>query len=437
MQAEQQELLIRTGAGTPCGKLLRAYWQPIALSEELPEGGAPIPVTAFGEELVLYRDALGRIGLLGRRCPHRGVDLCYARTEEQGLRCIYHGWLFDAAGKLLDQPGVSDQYNVRSGRIKHTAYPCHEAGGMIFTYMGAGEPPLFPAYEFLDTTEDERLIIKIFHGCNYLQAVEGNMDQVHLSFLHRLAPEGARALLEMSRKVPGSSSTPLALLNRDVSPHIDVEKTSFGMREVVTRSAPEGTYLKVENFALPGFCAVPGPTHATGGYLVNWHVPIDDVSHWKYLITFKRGGLDKPKIHESLMGSVPIGPDYKVVKSGERYEQNRQSMKSGEAFAGLGTNFAIHDLVICEAQGKIYDRTTEMMGSEDKSIALLRRVMLEAISAVEDGRDPPHVVRDASRNVFPDLVVLAEVVPDIKDPMDHVAERVSARTGKPRADARV
>jgi hypothetical protein len=134
---------------------------------------------------------------------------------------------------------------------------------------------------------------------------------------------------------------------------------------------------------------------------------------------------------------MPIGADYKMVKSGERYEQDRQSMKNGEAFAGLGTNFALHDLVICEAQGKIYDRTTEIMGPEDKSIALLRRVMLEAIIDIEDGRDPPHVVREASRNVFPDLVVLAEVVPDIKDPIGHVAERVSSGSRSPRAEARV
>ena len=431
MQAEQQELLVRTDAGTPCGNLLRAYWQPIATSEELPQGGAPIPVTVMGEELVLYRDAKGKIGLLGRRCPHRSVDLCYGRIEEQGLRCIYHGWLFDTAGKLLEQPGVSQ--SSLSGRLKHKAYPCHEAGGLIFTYMGAGEPPLFPNYEFLDTTDDERCVVKVFHDCNYFQAVEGNMDQVHLSFLHRMVPVKAKALLDLAEKAPGSSSSPMALLNLDVSPNIEVEKTSFGMREIVTRAAPEGTYVKVENFVMPGFAAVPGPTHGDRGYLVNWHVPIDDVTHWKYMVTFKRGGLDVQKIRDSLLGPVPFGEDSKFAKPGERHGQNRDAMRSGEAFAGLGPGFAFHDLVICEAQGPISDRTHEILGPEDKSVALVRRIMVDAMRDVEEGRDPPHIVRKASDNVFPELAVIAEVIPKAKAPETHVAERVASRRDAGRA----
>jgi phthalate 4,5-dioxygenase oxygenase subunit len=437
MHAKQQELLVRTGPGTPCGKLLRSYWQPIALAEELPRGGAPIPVTVFGEELVLYRDAQARIGLLGRRCPHRGVDLCYGRTEDEGLRCIYHGWLFDTEGALLEQPGLRDQKTAASGRIRHKAYPCHEAGGLIFAYMGAGEPPLFPAYEFLDTSEDERFVSKIFHDCNYFQGVEGNMDQVHLSFLHRLRPNKAKALLDLAERAPGSQSSPMALLTLDATPNIEVQKTGFGMREVVTRSAPEGTYVKVENFALPGFSAVPGSTHGDRGYLVNWHVPIDDETHWKYMVTFKRGGLDRKKIRDSLFGDVPFGADYKFAKPAERYAQNREAMASGEAFAGLGPGFAYHDLVIIEAQGKIHDRTNEILGPEDKSVVLVRRIMLEAIADVEEGRDPPHVVREASQNVFPELVVLAEVIPQTKDPEEHVAERVSSRMAGTRSGSLV
>ena len=142
MTQEENDLLTQTDRGTPMGELMRRYWQPVALSEELPEGGAPIPVKIMGEELVLYRDEQGKLGLLGIHCPHRGADLSYGRVEEGGLRCIYHGWLFDKQGRCLDQPWEPGGGEHRE-QIRNTAYPCHEQAGGIFAYMGPGEPPLF------------------------------------------------------------------------------------------------------------------------------------------------------------------------------------------------------------------------------------------------------------------------------------------------------
>ena len=148
MTKEENDLLTQTDRGTPMGELMRRYWQPVALSEELPQGGAPIPVKVMGEELVLFRDEKGKLGLLGIHCPHRGADLSYGRVEDGGLRCIYHGWLFDARGKCLDQPWEPGGGEHRD-QIQHTAYPCHEQAGGIFAYMGPGDPPCFPNYEFL------------------------------------------------------------------------------------------------------------------------------------------------------------------------------------------------------------------------------------------------------------------------------------------------
>src|SRR5918996_4744741 len=127
---EENELLTRTGPGTPCGELMRRYWQPAALSEELPPGGAPLPVTLFGEELVLFRDDQGRIGLIGLHCSHRGADLSYGRLEDGGLRCIYHGWLYDRTGRCLEQPGEPEGSTFHE-RIRQTAYPCREVAGVI------------------------------------------------------------------------------------------------------------------------------------------------------------------------------------------------------------------------------------------------------------------------------------------------------------------
>src|SRR5918994_3141013 len=143
MTEQENELLTRTGPGTPCGELMRRYWQPAALSEEIPIGAPPLPVKLFGEELVLFRNEAGKLGLIDRHCAHRGADLSYGRLEDGGLRCIYHGWLYDVAGRCLEQPGEPAGSTFHE-RIRQTAYPCVEIGGLILTYMGPGKPPLLP-----------------------------------------------------------------------------------------------------------------------------------------------------------------------------------------------------------------------------------------------------------------------------------------------------
>jgi phenylpropionate dioxygenase-like ring-hydroxylating dioxygenase large terminal subunit len=180
---EENALVTETGPGTPCGELLRRYWQPVALSEELPPGGAPLPVRVMSEDLVLYRDEQGQPGLLGLHCPHRGADLSYGRLEDGGLRCLYHGWLFDRAGRCLEQPGEPAGSTFHT-RIRHTAYPCQEAGGMILAYMGPGEPPPLPNYGCFDVPASHVVPTKLFHDANYLQGNEGNIDLVHVSLLH-------------------------------------------------------------------------------------------------------------------------------------------------------------------------------------------------------------------------------------------------------------
>src|SRR5499425_2610999 len=138
--SDENNLLTQVGPRTPCGELMRRYWQPIALSEELPRDGAPLKVQILGEELVLFRDDQGRPGLLGLHCSHRGTDLSYGRVEDGGLRCLYHGWLYDIHGNCLEQPCEPADKNF-CHKVHHPAYPCREMAGLIFAYMGSGEPP--------------------------------------------------------------------------------------------------------------------------------------------------------------------------------------------------------------------------------------------------------------------------------------------------------
>src|SRR3989449_4616026 len=175
----ENDLVTQTDRGTPCGELMRRYWQPVGLTEELPQGGAPLPVRLLGEDLVLYRDDQGRPGLLGLHCSHRGADLSYGRLEDGGLRCIYHGWLYDLNGRCLEQPGEPAGSTFYE-KIRHPAYPCIEQAGVIFAYLGPDQAPLLPAYEFLTVPTENRFVGKLFSDCNYLQGNEGNQDPVHL-----------------------------------------------------------------------------------------------------------------------------------------------------------------------------------------------------------------------------------------------------------------
>ncbi|HXV79631.1 MAG TPA: Rieske 2Fe-2S domain-containing protein [Candidatus Binatia bacterium] len=408
MTKEENELLTRIGQGTPCGDLLRRYWQPVALSEELPQGEAPLKVEILGEELVLFRDDKGRPGLLGLHCSHRGTDLSYGRVEGGGLRCLYHGWLYDIEGRCLEQPGEPGGGEHRD-TIRHTAYPCEEAGSVIFTYMGPGQAPLLPNYEFLNASPDHLYVNKIFHECNYLQANEGNIDPVHLSFLHRFLENRD----ERYRGVRGAQESHYNLVARNVAPVLDVELTDFGVRIYTVRELEaDKIYLRVSYFILPNLSAFPGQTGGEG-YSVNWHVPVDDTHHWKYTFVYSAGApLQKELINRQ---RSELAPDYRLVRNEpNRYLQDRESMKT-ITYAGMGSGFQAHDAFATTSQGAIQNRTEEHLVSSDKAIVAARKFLEKAIRDVREGREPPHVIRLARENRFPHLLVVSDMIPNTSD----------------------
>ena len=415
---KENDLLTQTGPRTPCGELMRRYWQPVALGEELPGGSAPQKVRICGEELVLFRDDQGRPGLLGLHCSHRGTDLSYGRIENGGLRCLYHGWLYDIHGKVLEQPGEPGG-GAKRDEICHLAYPCQEAGGIVFAYMGPGAPPLLPNYEFLTVPESQRAVTKIFYRCNYLQGNEGNIDPVHLSFLHQYLKE---ADINRPRIVPGTTATDNALLGKDLAPNIEVDVTDYGLRIYTTREAEsKKMYLRVTNFIMPNLSAFGGSTIGEG-YAVHWHVPIDDTCHWKYVFMFSREKPLSPDLRDK--NRADITPDYRLTRQEEnRYQQDRGSMQT-KTFTGMGLNFQAHDAFATESQGAIQDRTMEHPVSSDKAIIAARKLLLAGIEEVKQGRDPRHLIRDPRANHFPHLMVISEVVPKSLDWREYVKKQV-------------
>jgi phthalate 4,5-dioxygenase len=441
---EENELLTRTDPGTPCGELLRRYWQPVALGEELPAGGSPVPVRLLGEDLVLFRDDHGRPGLLGLHCAHRGADLSYGRIEDGGLRCIYHGWLYDVDGRCLEQPGEPEPLTgaeagaytqdqaTRGGaaprrfyeRIHHTAYPCREAGGAIFAYLGPGEPPLLPSFDFLTAPDDRVYAVKLFSDCNYLQGNEGNIDLLHVSFLHHSSrdQDPLRSLGPVLSN--GNGTAEQRLSSRGAAPFVETvegQAVDVGLRICKIRQLPDGgRYVRVGTFIMPNLCATPNGQ-------VNWHVPIDDAHHWKYTFIFSQ---DKPLNREAVSRRHTITAEYTpVANRSNRYLQNRAAMLSA-SYSGIDPSFfQQQDLCATEGAGAIQDRSREHLAPSDAPIAVARTLLRSAIKQVADGRDPPGVVRDDDLNDYPSIVTTSGVLPTGVGWREHCDRLAAQRRG--------
>lgn len=389
LTSDQNTLFVQSGPGTPGGDLLRRYWQPVALTEELPAGGPPRRVTILGEHLALFRDEHGRPGLLGLHCSHRGADLSYGRVEDGGLRCLYHGWVYDVTGACLAQPGEPNEENFRK-KIKHLSYPCREVGGLILAYLGPDPVPLLPAYDFWDATDDQRWVSKIFQDCNHQQGLEGAVDPQHVSVLHETFDSNFRD----------------KSFGRDDRPRIDIDLTGYGVRIAAIREPADGPgSLRVTNFVMPNLGFFPGVLAQPDGYQVEWRVPIDDTTHWKYILIYKPSGLpDRERIRQYTLAD--IGPDYRPTRTAaNRYRQDRTEMATRTA-AGFGYSFQIQDTWAAESQGRIFDRSKEHLGYTDRAMMAMRRFYLAAIKRVQEGGEPPHVIRTPDRNAFPDLITV-------------------------------
>ena len=223
------ELMCRVGPGTPMGEVLREYWLPVFCPSELEADGPPLRTRLLGEDLVAFKDSEGRIACIQNACPHRGASLFFGRNEEAGLRCVYHGWKFDAGGQCVDMPSEPAESNFKS-KIKATAYPARERGGMVWVYMGRQDPPPpLPDFEWCLVPEDQRRIQwKAVRECNWAQALEGDLDSSHIGFLHA--------------RLDRASVMEMAGLRTDNAPILDVGETPIGVMYGARRSLRPDSY---------------------------------------------------------------------------------------------------------------------------------------------------------------------------------------------------
>ncbi|MCE0535732.1 aromatic ring-hydroxylating dioxygenase subunit alpha [Kineosporia rhizophila] len=389
LRREDNEKLTRTGPGTPLGGLMRAYWQPAALVSEMSEEKPVKAVRLFGEDLVLFRKPKGW-GLISRFCAHRGVDLSYGRLEDGGLRCLYHGWLYGADGRCLEQP-AEPEHSRFTEKIRIASYPCVEKNGIIFAYLGAGDPPPFPDYDCFAAPDEYTFAFKGLWECNWLQGVEGGIDPSHVSFLHRFIDEDPRETYgqQFSEEVEGTGQKLSKLVGDNFRPDIEVESADHGLRVFAVRQLTEAVkHVRVTNLLFPNAFVVP---FGTTKVFTQWHVPIDDHNHYWYMIWYDFAETtDKETLLQQRLAEVSL-PDYRPLRNRSNNWGFDPVEQKNVTYTGMGLDINVHDQWAVESMGPIQDRTVERLGVSDRAVTANRRMLLKAIDAfAAGGRIPAH-----------------------------------------------
>ncbi|KTS12851.1 Rieske 2Fe-2S domain-containing protein [Microbacterium testaceum] len=393
LKQEDNEKITRSGPGTPLGNLLRSYWQPAALVSEMP-GERPVKaVRIMSEDLVLFKKREGW-GLISRYCAHRGVDLSYGRLEEDGIRCLYHGWLYNGEGRCVEQP-AEPEHSQFLGKIRIANYPCVEKNGIIFTYMGAGDPPPFPHYDCFVAPDEYTFAFKGLWDCNWLQGLEGGIDPSHVSFLHRFIEEDPREMYgqQFAEEVEGTGKKLSMLVGESYRPDIEVESAEHGLRVFALRQLTEDIkHVRVTNLLFPNAFVVPfGNTKV----FTQWHVPIDDEHHYWYMIWYDFAEVtDKETLLQQRLEGVTL-PDYRPTRNRDNNWGFDPQEQKELTYTGMGLDINVHDQWAVESMGAIQDRTVERLGVSDRAVTANRRLLLRAIdSFAAGGRTPSHPVSE-------------------------------------------
>jgi len=397
LSREDNELITRTGRGTPMGELLRRYWLPALLSEELPAPDCtPVSLKLLGERLVAFRDTEGRVGILGAYCPHRGTNLFWGRNEESGLRCVYHGWKFDVDGQCVDMPSEPVGSNFRD-KVRTTAYPTRDLGGVVWAYMGPAHlQPDMPELEWTLLPQSHVYVHKRIQRCNYLQNVEGEIDSAHVSYLHKEFDAENQGL----RSVRGQG---LLQQQTDAAPHFSVRETDYGLL-IGARREPDADsyYWRVTQFLMPTYTMIP----TEPGYAITFTgaVPMDDENMWGYTVTWHP---DRPLTREEIDGIESWKGVYtevdprtyeNVLNRGNDYGIDRELQRTS-SYTGI-RGIREQDLAVQEDQwGPITNRTLEHLGTTDLAVIAMRRRLIRTVRDLERGVEPMETARGAAYRV--------------------------------------
>ena len=376
------DMLTRVGPGTPMGELMRRFWVPALLRTELPEPDcAPIRLRLLGENLIAFRMTSGAVGVVGEACPHRGASLFFGRNEEDGLRCVYHGWKFDLTGACVDMPNEPAESNFKH-KIRATAYPARESGGVVWAYMGPNDRmPELPRMEWCAVPEGYRHVAKWHQEMNYMQGMEGEIDTAHVSFLHKwLKPELSPRPKENRR----------GLAMADGAPELTVKDDEYGFAYGGRRAGEKGEYYwRVTQWLLPFYSLIASDSFPRGGRA---YIPIDDENTCVFAYYYC---VDGPVPEDDLKyfragaratARVIPGTFRPLANASNDYLIDRELQKAG-SYSGIWADRE-QDMAMTESMGRIYDRTNERLGTTDLAIIAARRRLIQLAKQLQEGTEP-------------------------------------------------
>ena len=408
---EENDLLCRVEGRAPMGQLMRRHWTPVCLIEEVSEpDGTPIKSRVFGEDLVVFRDTNGRVGVMDEYCPHRRVSLVFGRNENCGLRCLYHGWKMDVDGNVLEmvsEPAASGM----AQKVKHLAYPTKEWGGFVWAYMGpADTQPEFVPPAWAPTADTQVTIAKAIIPCNWAQILEGAIDSAHSSSLHSSDMVPARV------QSAGVTDSTWLRPSTDKAPRMQVERGPYGFRYAAIRrpitNAAVNDYVRCTVFVAPAAALIP-PNNLYN--VANINVPQDDTSTAFYFMAWGHPAqTPDTAIWRKFLGqTVGVDLDAKYVPLRTRanhFWQDRAAMKAGN-FTGI-SGFPNQDIAMWVTMGPIADRTHDRLGASDVAIVEFRKQMLEAVRAFQSGAP---AIGTGELSIPPDVCSFQAIVPKTTD----------------------
>lgn len=383
MTPDENNLLCRVEGDAPMGKLMRRHWIAACLAEEVKVDGAPVKTRLLGEDLVVFRDTQGRVGVLGEFCPHRRASLLYGRNEECGLRCLYHGWKFDVEGNVLEMASEPDD-STFSERVKQKAYPAREAGGFVWCYMGPSERMTeFQPPAFAPTPQTKVSATKVRVRCNWAQVLEGQIDSAHSSTLH--SSDMVPAQVDSAKATDTTWLRP----STDKAPRFQVERTSYGFRYAAVRRPimKEAThdYIRTTVYIAPYTALIPpNNVHNVATLLT----PEDDHNTMFYFIAWngpEKAGIDADtwRKFNVLEWGKDVDRHFNNIRTADNlYQQDRAAMKEGN-FTGI-KGIPNQDIAMWESMGPISDRSKDRVGVSDIAVNAFRRLMVEAARDVRD-----------------------------------------------------
>jgi phenylpropionate dioxygenase-like ring-hydroxylating dioxygenase large terminal subunit len=425
MQSTDSADMTRVGPGTVMGTFMRQYWLPACLSSEVTADGDPVRLMILCEKLIAFRDSSGRVGIMDHRCPHRCASLFIGRNEENGIRCVYHGWKFDVDGKCVDMPSVPARMDFKE-KVHAKAYKTYEANGLIWVYMGENQAAPPPLPEIEATMHPEAEIWCLQRDCNWLQALEGDIDTSHVGFLH----VGG---IEADDLEPDHPMRP-TVLNR--APEYEVAQSDWGVMYGGYRPNDDGQMSwRIAHYMFPFWTQTPNNRFVSRAIARAW-VPMDDEHSMLFDITC---GVDagNPAYNSTLKDGTPLfdqisyapnttdwfGRWRSTDSEANDWAIDRESQRNGHQFTGI-PNITMQDQAVTESMGPITDHSFENLAPTDQMIARVRRrVLLAARAFANKGTVPPGIEN-------PDVFYKARAGSFLHDPNDTLAGAYQAALAK-------